>query len=150
MDTDVKSVVLDWTQAMDRHDPDAFSAFLHENCVFTDGGTGKRYVGRVAWRQQLIELLAGWTDLRIHVTNLLTDGDSYTSEWIRTGVHTGDMPEAPATGRTFRITGVDVGRLRDGKILEVTEYWSLADFLRQVGRWPEKKEHGAPNRAELR
>jgi steroid delta-isomerase-like uncharacterized protein len=136
MSTDVKSVVLDWTQAMDRHDPDAFAAFLDENCVFTNGGTGKRYRGREAWRQELIELLEGWSDLHINVTSLLIDGDSYSQEWVMTGVHTGDLPGAPATGRSFRVIGADVGRLRDGKILEVTEYWNPIDFLRQVGILP--------------
>jgi steroid delta-isomerase-like uncharacterized protein len=143
MDADVRSVVLDWTQAMDRHDPDAFAALLHENCVFVNGGTGKRYVGPQAWRQQLIELLAGCSDLRIRVTNLLIDGDSYSCEWVRTGIHTGDLPEAPATGRTFRITGADVGSLRDGKILTVAEYWNLSDFLRQVGGSPTLAESPA-------
>jgi steroid delta-isomerase-like uncharacterized protein len=136
MDTDVKSVVLDWTQAVDRHDPDAFAGFLHENCVFTNGGTGMRYVGPAAWRRELVELLAGWSGLRIDVTSLLIDGDCYATEWVMTGVHTGDLPAARATGRPFRIIGADVGRLRDGKILEVTAYWNLADFLRQVGDRP--------------
>jgi steroid delta-isomerase-like uncharacterized protein len=127
MDVDVKSVVLDWTQAMDRHDPDAFADFLHENCVFTNGGTGKRYLGREAWRQELIDLLAGCSDLHVSVTNLLIDGNSYAKEWVMTGVHTGDLPGAPAAGRSFRISGADVGRLRDGKIFEVTEYSNLAN-----------------------
>jgi steroid delta-isomerase-like uncharacterized protein len=136
VNTDIKSVVLEWTQAMDRHDPDAFADFLDENCVFTNGGTGKRYVGREAWRQELVDLLAVWSDLHIDVVNLLIDGDFYAKEWVMTGVHTGDLPGLPATGRSFRILGAGVGRLRDGKIFEVTEYWNMADFLRQVGALP--------------
>jgi steroid delta-isomerase-like uncharacterized protein len=131
--SDIRSIVLDWTQAMDRHDPDAFAGYMSEDCVFTNTGTGERLVGRDAMRQDLIDLLARWSDLRIEVANLLVSGDFYTKEWVMTGVHTGDLPGLPATGRSFRILGAGVGRLRDGKIFEVTEYWNMADFLRQVG-----------------
>jgi steroid delta-isomerase-like uncharacterized protein len=131
--TDIKSVVLDWTQAMDRHDPDAYASFVDENCVFTNLGTGERLVGRAAIRQDLVELLGRWSDLHIDVVNLLICGDAYTKEWVMTGVHTGDLPGLPATGRPFRIRGAGVGLLRDGKIIDVTEYWNLADFLAQIG-----------------
>jgi steroid delta-isomerase-like uncharacterized protein len=134
--SDIRSIVLDWTQAMDRHDPDAFAGYMSEDCVFTNTGTGERLVGRDAMRKDLIDLLARWSDLRIEVVNLLVSGDFYTKEWVMTGVHTGDMPGLPATGRPFRILGAGVGRLRDGEIVEVTEYWNLADFLGQVGVLP--------------
>jgi ketosteroid isomerase-like protein len=53
-----------------------------------------------------------------------------------TGVHTGDMPGLPATGRSFRIVGDGVGEVRDGQIVHVTDYWNMADFLGQVGALP--------------
>lgn len=136
MDTDVKALVLDWTAAMDRHDPDAFAGFLDENCVFTNVGTGERLVGRAAVRQDLVDLLERWRDLHIEVVDLLVAEDSYAKEWVMTGVHSGDMPGLPATGRPFRITGAGVGRIRNGKIVDVTEYWNLAQFLTEVGAFP--------------
>ena len=39
-----------------------------------------------------------------------------------TGAHTGDMPGLPATGRSFRLFGAGVGQVRDGKLVNVTEY----------------------------
>ena len=42
----------------------------------------------------------------------------------------------PATCRPFRIRGAGVGRMRDGRIVELTEYWNLAAFLGQVGVLP--------------
>jgi steroid delta-isomerase-like uncharacterized protein len=77
-----------------------------------------------------------WAKLRIETTNLLVVDDSYTKEWIMTGVHRGDVPGLPATGKPFRIRGCGVGRIRDGRIVEVTEYWNMAEFLIQVGILP--------------
>jgi hypothetical protein len=42
VDSDVTSVVLEWTQARNRHAPDAFAAFLNENGAFADAGLGRR------------------------------------------------------------------------------------------------------------
>jgi steroid delta-isomerase-like uncharacterized protein len=77
-----------------------------------------------------------WAELRIETTNLLVVEDSYTKEWVMTGVHQGDVPGLPATGKPFRIRGCGVGRIRDGRIAEVTEYWNMAEFLIQVGILP--------------
>ena len=136
MSTDIKALVLDWTDAINRHDPGAYAGFMDEDCVFTNVGTGERHIGRAAQRADLAKLLAVWNDLHLEVVNLLVAGDSFTKEWVMTGVHTGDMPGLPATGRSFRIVGAGVGQIRDGKIVNLTEYWNLADFLGQVGALP--------------
>jgi steroid delta-isomerase-like uncharacterized protein len=136
MSTDIKTLVLDWTDAINKHDPDAYASLMAEDCVFTNVGTGERHVGRAAQRAALAKLLAVWGDLHLETVNILVDGDSFTKEWVMTGVHTGDMPDLPATGRSFRIVGAGVGQVRDGKIVNLTEYWNLADFLGQVGALP--------------
>jgi ketosteroid isomerase-like protein len=46
------------------------------------------------------------------------------------------VPGLPATGEPFRIRGCGVGRIRDGRIAEVTEYRNMAEFLIQVGILP--------------
>lgn len=132
MSTDIKTLVLDWTDAFNRHDPDAYAEYMDEQCVFTNVGTGQRTVGRAAQRDDLAHLIKAWSDLHVEVVNLHIAGDYYTKEWIMTGVHTGDMPHLPATGRPFRFLGAGVGQVRDGKIVNLTEYWNMADFLNQV------------------
>lgn len=64
----------------------------------------------------------------VHVT---IDEIHETGEWVFerytvTGTHTGPFGPIPATGRSFRITGMSVFRCRSGKI---TEYWSEADMF---------------------
>jgi steroid delta-isomerase-like uncharacterized protein len=74
--------------------------------------------------------------VHFEITNLLVADDWYTREWIMTGVHTGDMPGLPATGKPFRLLGAGVGQVRDGQIVQLTEYWNLASVLEQVGAFP--------------
>jgi hypothetical protein len=43
----------------------------------------------------------------------------------------------PNTGRAFRIQGLSIGRLRNGKVAEEHLYWNMVDYLTQVGLMPE-------------
>ena len=52
------------------------------------------------------------------------------------GVHTGDAPGLPATGKPFKISGGGFGEVREGKIVRTTQYWNMAEFLIQVGVMP--------------
>ena len=60
----------------------------------------------------------------------------YALEWVMQGTHDRASAQIPATGKPFAIRGVSVGELRDGKIARNTDYWSLAEFLMQVGLMP--------------
>ena len=67
---------------------------------------------------------------------LFVTDSHYTKQWVMAGIHSGDIPGLPATGKPFRIRGCGVGRVDDDKIVELTEYWNMAAFLMQVGILP--------------
>jgi hypothetical protein len=76
------------------------------------------------------------TDYQCNVgQQVVSSGDSYSFEWTLTGTNDCANPELdlPATGRTFKIPGVSIGRLRIEKIVENRDYWDLAGYLTQVG-----------------
>ena len=92
MSTDPKSVVMDWTNAVNRHDPDAAAAYVSDDCVFTNVGTGGHAEGRSAVREEFAALHARWSDVHVETINILVDGGRFTKEWTMTGVHSGDLP----------------------------------------------------------
>jgi len=104
--------------------------------VLTDLGVGQRAQGRDAIRATAVGFIAMFTKLRIEKTVTLSKGERYASEWVMTGIYTGDAPGLPATGRSFRVLGAGVGEVRDGLIVRGTESWNMADFLTQVGVLP--------------
>jgi hypothetical protein len=69
---------VDWTEALNRHDPDD---------------------------ESFRGLLSRWSDVHFKITILPIAGEYFTEEHVVTGVHTGDLPGLPATGRSFRLTG---------------------------------------------
>jgi steroid delta-isomerase-like uncharacterized protein len=124
------------TDAMNAHDPDAVAACFTENGRMDAYGAGDHPQGREAIRASMEILFHMYSGLRVEKTVLLSDGDRYAAEWFMTGVHSGDVPGLPATGRSFRLTGAGVGEVRDGLIVRAAEYWNGADFLVQVGILP--------------
>ena len=133
MSTDPKSVVMAWTDALNQHDPDAVASHFSADAVLTDVGTGQRAEGVAEIRECAVVFIGMFADLQIEQTNFLVADCHYATEWIMTGIHTGDVPGLPATGLSLRIVGAGVGEVRDRKIVNATECWNMADFLTQVG-----------------
>jgi steroid delta-isomerase-like uncharacterized protein len=136
MNTDPTSVVRAWTDALNRHDAEAALAYIGDDSVFTNTGTGQRFIGVAENRAHYVDLFAVWPDVHFETIKLFGSGEYFVKEWIMTGVHSGDLPGLPATGRSFRIQGAGVGVVRGGKVADVTEYWNFATLLAQVGAVP--------------
>jgi len=54
-------------------------------------------------------------------------------EWTMSGTQKSDMPNLPATGKSFSIRGSTVMELEHGKIRRCSDYWDMAAFLKQLG-----------------
>ena len=55
------------------------------------------------------------------------------TRWTVRGTHRGDLPTLPATGKTFSVTGITVGRLQDGKFVESWNNWDALGLMQQLG-----------------
>jgi len=111
--------------------------------VLADHGTGLRATGRVGNREAAAAFFKAFTDLYIEQTSHLTVGSEFAAEWIMRGVHTGDLPGMPATGRSFSVAGAKFTQVRNGEIVSATLYWNMADLLTQVGLLPPPKNQAA-------
>ena len=99
------TTLLAWTDALNRHDADAAAAYFAPDADLTNAGTGTHAQGRDAIREEFKSYFAMFTDWAVEKTRTLSDGTWYAAEWVMTGVHTGDVPGLPATGRSFRVVG---------------------------------------------
>jgi steroid delta-isomerase-like uncharacterized protein len=104
--------------------------------VFVNVGDGQRHDGRAAVRTDHEALFGMWSDVTVEKARYLVDGNCWAGGWTMSGVHTGDAPGLPATGKPFKISGGGFGEVRDGKIVRTTQYWNMAEFLTQVGVLP--------------
>ncbi len=55
----------------------------------------------------------------------MAEGDKVTVRHTGTGTHEGEFMGMPATGKSITIPGIDILRVKDGKVVE---HWGLTDM----------------------
>ncbi len=72
-------------------------------------------------------------DVALEPVQVIASEDFVTAILDVTGTHRGDFQGHPATGKSFRVRGIQVGKFRDGKM---TDRWGATDtagILEQLG-----------------
>nr|WP_308743127.1 ester cyclase [uncultured Anaerocolumna sp.] len=75
-------------------------------------------VGINGMKQHLIDVRKTYPDLKMTITRQYCDGDYIISEFIMEGTHKGEWLGMKPTGKKISITGVDIDKVLDGKIVE--------------------------------
>lgn len=129
-----------YIEAYNSHDPAKVLACMTEDVLIDDKGIGERMDGTDAVRTMVADMAEKFSsDYRFDLGELIFATDEmFAAEWAMTG--TNDREDTarglPNTGRPYRIQGLSIGRLRDGKVAEEHLYWNMADYLTQVGLMP--------------
>jgi steroid delta-isomerase-like uncharacterized protein len=129
-----KTIVSDFIGALfTRGDPNAVDDYLAEDFVNNDPPFGAS-ADREGMRSAGAMFRAVFPDWRSDLHLLVAEGDIVVEMFTATGTHTGTeiMGVAPS-GRTVTLPGINIFRLRDGRIVE---RWGRLDdlsFLRQLG-----------------
>jgi steroid delta-isomerase-like uncharacterized protein len=104
-----------------------------ENAIVEDSMHPYPFIGRAAIMERKNIITSAASDAKITITNRIVTGHQVTAEWVATGVHTGDLPGLPASGRPFSIHGVTVVIRHEGKIVREALYYDVNQLHRQLG-----------------
>lgn len=129
-----------YLDAWETHDGSKVAEFVTDDVVYIDIGLGDRLDGADAVRDLIDEMATAFsTDFRFTLGQVVYVDNAYALEWTMSGTNDRANPKRglPATGQSYEIPGVSIGRLRDGKIVENRDYWNLAAYLMQVGLMPQ-------------
>jgi predicted SnoaL-like aldol condensation-catalyzing enzyme len=66
----------------------------------------------------------------------LAEGDLVCHHWTFTGTHIGDLGGIAPTGRQVTVSGIDLFRCKDGRIVETWQQFDQLGMLRQLGAIP--------------
>ena len=99
------------------------------------GGT---FEGRSAIHERLAREPDGFPDATYIVDSFVEEGDTFADEWTFVGTHTGtyelpDGTQLPPTGKRVRIKGMELVRVRDGKIVVDNLYFDNMTVAAQLG-----------------
>ena len=100
------------------------------------------FEGRSVIRDRLAKELAAFSDLAHRVVSYVEEGDAFADEWVFVGTHTGpvvlpDGTEVPPTGKRVEVQGMELVRIRDGKIVVDNVYYDNLAVAAQLGLLPQ-------------
>jgi predicted ester cyclase len=78
------------------------------------------------WRQS-------FPDFHTTIEHMIGEGEYVASRFSTTGTHTGRLGEMPPTGRQFQVSGVDLHRVVDGKVVESWISDDMPRILMEIG-----------------
>jgi steroid delta-isomerase-like uncharacterized protein len=91
--------------------------------------------GREGFKQRVAMLLDALAPT-FTVADVVAENDRVVVRWINSGTHVAPFLGIPATGRSFRMAGIDIHRVADGRL---AEHWHVVDqfaMLQQLGLLP--------------
>ena len=123
-----KSLVRRWIDVYNTHNLDAFDAF-----IAPDYFDHTNNVDREGLRQLFTMGFTGFHDWHETIEDIIAEGYKV---WIRlsyTGTHTGEFMGVAPTGKKVTMTGVDIYRVENGKLVEYRQVLDQLDFLKKLG-----------------
>src|ERR1700733_7486824 len=94
----------------------------HTNPGSSEGGRDVHGVEDT--RKSISAMRAAFPDVHFTNDDMLVDGDKVVARWTCTGTHRGEFRGIAPTGKRVEFIGINIFRLRDGKIVE---RWAVED-----------------------
>ena len=92
------------------------------------------------YKQLCQEYFTAFPDLHITSDDLVAEGDKVAKRWTVTSTHKGEFMGIPATGNHIRVTGIEIFRIKDGKIVELWVNMDNLGMMQQLGVIPRPEE----------
>jgi steroid delta-isomerase-like uncharacterized protein len=96
--------------------------------------------GRDAFKQVILGFRTAIPDLKETIIDQIVQGDKVANRFTTGGTHRGELMGLAATGKTFKLTGIDICRIADNKIVEMWVCWDALDFLNSLGAVEQAKK----------
>lgn len=93
------------------------SKFVSVDCV-QKVGENVVFIGLTGMKKHLLALKETYPDYVMKIIRQYADGDYVISEFIMRGTHKGEFIGIKPTNQVLEITGVDIDKVVDGKIVE--------------------------------
>jgi steroid delta-isomerase-like uncharacterized protein len=98
-----------------------------------DHGAADASGGREAIKEAVTMIRSAFPDLHPVEVDLIAEGDKVVRRWIVSGSHLGNFLGLPPTGKPIRVTGINVDRIVDGRIVEYWHNFDMLGWLEQLG-----------------
>ena len=116
--SDLKSIYQQLADAVNHRDLDALDQIFDVDLI-NHGADPDEPRGAYHFKQVFQNFIAACPDFRVTIEDQIAEDDKVVVRWTDTGTHTGTpLFGVPATGQKIILTGIDILRIRNGKIVE--------------------------------
>ena len=140
--SDTKQVATEALDAFNAHDEARIRATFSDDVVLEAPGD-VRLEGADAATEYAMGWLKAFPDAKLSLADELFDGECSVQRFTFEGTHqatlSGPGGEIPATNRSLSGRGLQMFRIRDGKITEQQLYFDQMQVLTQLGVMPEAR-----------
>jgi len=119
------------TELLAARDPAVVDAFFGDGFVSHNMPPGFPQ-GREGVKLFFSTFRDAFPDVTVAIDELVADGDRVAVATTFTGTHTGSIMGVEPTGRRVSVTGIDIVRVSDGRIVEHRGLTDIAGLMRQV------------------
>ena len=82
----------------------------------------------------------GFPDITFSIEEIFATGDRVIFRYLEKGTHLGEYAGIPATGNKYEISGIDIWRFENGKVVEVRSDNDMLGLMQQLGMELRPKE----------
>ena len=106
---------------------------LHPDCVLRYPVLPEPIKGIDNYKNFIINTANTFSEFKAVIEEVNVKGDKIWCRYTMTGINTGSLGDLPATGKKFKVTGMAITRIVDGKIIEDETYWNVLGLYQQLG-----------------
>jgi len=117
-------------------DPGVFDELISSDYVGYDPALPEPIRGPQGAKDNFKQYSDAFEGAHITVKDQIAEGDAVATRWEGRGRHTGELMGIPPTGKEIVVEGLNLTRLRDGKIVEEWSNWDTIGMLQQIGAIP--------------
>ena len=114
-------------------DLDAAAEMIGENYCLHDPLRPDFAGGRDAFKKAHRAYIQGVRDHSFTINDQIAEGDKVVTRWTVTGCQSKDLPGIPFKGGCFKVGGITISRVFDGKIAEEWQDCDTMGLARQLG-----------------
>ncbi len=99
---------------------------------------GDAWDGQTIDRETFVERVMysrnAFPDLTFDIQEMVAETHRVVAFWMMSGTHEGDLATLPATGKTFKVSGITIYDFdADGKVCGHTQAYDRLGFVQQMG-----------------
>ena len=84
------------------------------------------------FKERVLYSRNAFPDLHFEIQDMIEENEKVGLSWIMSGTHQGDLPQLPATGKAFSISGITIYYFEEGKLCGHRQAFDQLGFLSQV------------------